>query len=45
MENVLLNEEKPSIFLNELKENGSLDIEPFNRLIMLENIREKLYIY
>lgn len=40
IENVLLNEEKPSIFLNELKENGSLDIEPFNRLIMLENIQQ-----
>lgn len=40
IENSLLNDDKPSIFLNELKKKGLLDIDPFNKIKKLEEIQQ-----
>lgn len=40
IEKHLLNDEKPSIFLNELRKKGYLDNEPFNKLKILKEIQQ-----
>ncbi|MEO2508312.1 HD domain-containing protein [Clostridium paraputrificum] len=40
IEKHLLEDEKPSIYLNELKTSGELSVEPFNWLISLEKIEQ-----
>lgn len=40
IEKHLLEDDKPSVYLNELKSSGELSVEPFNWLISLEKIEQ-----